>query len=94
VAKVLPGQEFVETTGAKLVHEGVGGIKKLVEHVLAAGGGSIFVDEAYQLTPANPNGSSSAGSGVMDYLLTEMENNIGQIIFIFAGYNKVRSNRV
>ncbi|KAI0085776.1 P-loop containing nucleoside triphosphate hydrolase protein [Irpex rosettiformis] len=81
---VLPGDEFVETTGSRLANEGVPGIKKKLEDVLKAGGGAIFIDEAYQLT-----GSSNFGGGqVLDFLLAEMENNVGKLVFILAGYNR------
>lgn len=82
--EVLPGNEFVETTGSSLANDGVPGAKKLIEGVINAGGGAIFIDEAYQLA----SGSSFQGSPVLDFLLPEMENNIGTIVFILAGYNK------
>ena len=81
---VLPGDEFVETTGSRLANDGIPGIKKKLEEVLKAGGGAIFIDEAYQLT-----GSSNFGGGqVLDFLLAEMENNVGKLVFILAGYNR------
>jgi hypothetical protein len=43
----LPGDEFVETTGAKLANEGVQGCKKLLENIKKSGGGALFIDEAY-----------------------------------------------
>ena len=49
-----------------------------------AGGGAFFIDEAYQLTASHNYG----GASVLDYLLTEMENNVGKIVFIVAGYNR------
>jgi AAA lid domain len=52
--------------------------------VVNAGGGVIFVDEAYQLT----SGNSYGGGAVLDYLLAEMENQVGTIVFILAGYNR------
>ncbi|KAJ7857548.1 P-loop containing nucleoside triphosphate hydrolase protein [Mycena leptocephala] len=81
---VLPGNAFEETTGSSIANEGVKGAKDLLEKVRNAGGGAVFVDEAYQLVSSHNTG----GGGVLDYLLAEMENNIGQIIFILAGYNK------
>ncbi|KAJ7116098.1 P-loop containing nucleoside triphosphate hydrolase protein [Mycena filopes] len=81
---ILPGNEFVETTGSRLSNEGVAGVTKMLERLLAAGGGTIFVDEAYQLTsPQNYQGPQ-----VLDFLLAEMENNVGSAVFIFAGYEK------
>jgi Cdc6-like AAA superfamily ATPase len=56
----------------------------MVEETLKAGGGCIFIDEAYQLTSQQNFG----GAQVLDYLLAEMENNIGKLVFILAGYSK------
>ena len=80
----IPGATFIETTGAKLSNEGVSGTKKILDGVLEAGGGAIFVDEAYQLV----SGSSYGGGAVLDYLLAEIENNTGKLVFMFAGYEK------
>ena len=82
--KITPGDQFIETTGSVLANEGVDGIKKTVENVVKAGGGVIFVDEAYQLT----SGNSYGGGAVLDFLLAEMENQVGTIVFILAGYNR------
>lgn len=80
----LPGDEFVETTGAKLANEGVQGCKKILDDIVKAGGGALFIDEAYQLT----SGSSFGGAAVLDFLLAEVENLTGKVVFILAGYNK------
>ena len=81
---VLPGTEFFETTASRLANEGVAGAKKHVETILNAGGGAFFVDEAYQLA----NGHNMGGSSVLDFLLAEIENQVGKIVFILAGYSK------
>ncbi|KAJ7756428.1 P-loop containing nucleoside triphosphate hydrolase protein [Mycena maculata] len=80
---VIPGTLFIETTGSLLSHEGVNGIRGHIEKVENAGGGAIFIDEAYQLTSGYGQGNQ-----VLDYLLAEMENKVGVIVFIFAGYKK------
>jgi DNA replication protein DnaC len=80
----LPGDEFVETTGAKLANEGVQGCTKILDGIKNAGGGALFIDEAYQLI----SGSSFGGSAVLDYLLAEVENLTGKVVFILAGYNE------
>lgn len=82
--EVLPGSEFIETTGSRLANEGVAGIKKHLETIINAGGGAIFVDETYQLTGEY----NFQGSQVLDFMLAEMENHIGTIVFIFAGYDE------
>ena len=80
----LPGDAFVETTGSRLANDGVAGIKKHIEGIHNAGGGALFLDEAYQLADQHYFG----GRQVLDFLLAEMENNVGKIVFILAGYNK------
>lgn len=75
----------METTGARLTNDGVAGAKKILEGILSTGGGALFLDEAYQLTEEH---NQNAGRQVLDFLLAEMENNVGKIIFILAGYNK------
>ena len=82
--KITPGDIFIETTGSRLANEGVAAIKTTVENMVNAGGGVIFVDEAYQLTSGNNYG----GGAVLDFLLAEMENQVGTIVFILAGYNR------
>jgi hypothetical protein len=67
-----------------LANDGVAGIKKHIEEVVNGGGGAIFVDEAYQLASEH----NYQGSQVLDFLLAEMENKVGTIVFILAGYNK------
>ena len=52
--------------------------------MLDEGGGVFFIDEAYQLV----SGNSFGGKAVLDYLLAEVENLTGKIIFILAGYQK------
>jgi SpoVK/Ycf46/Vps4 family AAA+-type ATPase len=84
---VIPGYTFLETTGASLAHEGVAGAKKLVDDALKAGGGAIFIDEAYQLTSQKDRATHQGGQ-VLDFLLAEMENQVGKIVFILAGYSK------
>ncbi|KXJ91021.1 putative AAA family ATPase [Microdochium bolleyi] len=81
---VIPGAAFVETTGSKLANGGVSGCEKLIQSVLNDGGGAVFIDETYQLT----SGNSPGGAAVLDYLLPEVENLTGKIVFVLAGYSK------
>lgn len=81
---VIPGADFKEETGASLANAGVNGCKKLVEDMLNNGGGVLFIDEAYQLT----SGNSYGGGAVLDYLLAEVENLSGKVVFVLAGYDK------
>eukprot|EP00930_Biecheleria_cincta_P074284 TRINITY_DN6148_c0_g3_i1.p1 TRINITY_DN6148_c0_g3~~TRINITY_DN6148_c0_g3_i1.p1 ORF type:complete len:2010 (+),score=360.50 TRINITY_DN6148_c0_g3_i1:98-6127(+) len=83
--KCVLGREapFKETSGAKLISDGVDKLRKLVEEELKDGG-VLFIDEAYQLNPkTNPFGGS-----ILDYLLPEMENRRGKLVVIIAGYCK------
>jgi hypothetical protein len=49
-----------------------------------AEGGVYFIDEAYQLA----EGHNFGGKTVLDYLLAEIENLTGRVVFVFAGYRK------
>ncbi len=80
----LPGSIIFETSGSSLSDDGVSGCKKHIEKLLNGGGGALFIDEAYQLA----SGHSPAGRQVLDFLLAEVENRTGKIVFILAGYNK------
>ncbi|KAH6848029.1 P-loop containing nucleoside triphosphate hydrolase protein [Chaetomium sp. MPI-CAGE-AT-0009] len=81
---VIPGSCFKENTGAGLANLGVSGCKALVDDILNEGGGVLFIDEAYQLT----SGNNPGGGAVLDYLLAEVENLRGKVVFVLAGYNK------
>ncbi|KAF2189155.1 P-loop containing nucleoside triphosphate hydrolase protein [Zopfia rhizophila CBS 207.26] len=80
----LPGDLFVETSGSGLANDGVNACKKHIEDILNNGGGVFFIDEAYQLV----SGHSYGGKAVLDYLLAEIENLTGKVVFVLAGYNK------
>jgi hypothetical protein len=51
---------------------------------LNSGGGAFFLDEAYQLA----DGNNPGGASILDFLLAEIENQVGKIVFILAGYSK------
>ncbi|KAG5662550.1 hypothetical protein KAF25_004968 [Fusarium avenaceum] len=80
----IAGSLFKEVTGSKLANMGVAGCEKLLEEVNNGGGGCVFIDEAYQLT----SGNSPGGKAVLDFLLAEVENQRGKIVFVLAGYSK------
>lgn len=82
--KVLSGDGFIETTGSHLGHGGTAEVKDHLKKLKNSGGGVYFIDEAYQLTDAHNHG----GKAVLDYLLTEIENLTGEVVFVFAGYRK------
>ena len=78
----IPGTRFKEVSGAKLANIGVTGCEKLLEKIKGDGGGCLFIDEAYQLS----SGNSPGGKAVLDFLLAEVENSRGKIVFVLAGY--------
>jgi SpoVK/Ycf46/Vps4 family AAA+-type ATPase len=80
----LPGEHFLETTGAALANDGVSACKAHIDTILEKGGGVFFIDEAYQLV----SGNSFGGKAVLDFLLAEIENLTGKIVFVLAGYHK------
>ncbi|KAH8702661.1 hypothetical protein GQ44DRAFT_51350 [Phaeosphaeriaceae sp. PMI808] len=71
-------------TGSSLAHEGVLGAKKRIEAIITGGGGAFFIDEAYQLA----SGDNFGGKAVLDFLLAEIEERVGKIVFILVGYTK------
>ena len=54
----------------------------MIDGLVKAGGGVLFIDEAYQL--ASPN--TFGGRNVLDFILAEIEEQRGTIAFILAGY--------
>jgi hypothetical protein len=82
--QVLSGDGFVETTGSRLAHGGVAEVKDHFKVLENSGGGVYFIDEAYQLAESHNHG----GKTVLDFLLAEIENLVGKVVFVFAGYRK------
>ncbi|KAK6344622.1 hypothetical protein TWF718_006580 [Orbilia javanica] len=81
---VLEGLSYVETTGARLAHDGINGLQDIFSQLLSSNGGTLFIDEAYQLVTSG----ALEGKQVLDFLLSEMEKHVGKIIVIISGYNK------
>ena len=80
----LPGGHFFESSGSALANDGVSACKAHIDDILQEGGGVFFIDEAYQLV----SGNSPGGKAVLDYLLAEIENLTGKVVFVLAGYQK------
>jgi Cdc6-like AAA superfamily ATPase len=80
----LPGEHFFESSGSSLANDGVSACKTHIDKILVEGGGVFFIDEAYQLV----SGNSFGGKAVLDYLLAEIENLTGKVVFVLAGYHK------
>lgn len=79
------GSSYIkETSGAKLCTKGSGGTMRMFRRMLGRrDGGTLFVDEAYQLTAPYMEG---VGRSILDLILTTMENNIGKLAVVFVGY--------
>jgi probable Rubsico expression protein CbbX len=57
---------------------------KTKEAISRAAGGVLFIDEAYYLF--RPENERDYGQEVIEILLTEMENERGSLVVVFAGY--------
>ena len=76
---------FREISGAKLIYDGIKGLKDMLDEMKEAGGGIIFVDEAYQLK------SDREGKKALDFILPlaeKLQTEYGDLVWIFAGYKK------
>lgn len=83
---VLPeGSILFDVTAASLINKGVSHLEEMLEKIKKAGGGVIFVDEAYQLA------GDKAGEKVLDFILPlsdALDGAFGKLVWIFAGYCK------
>ncbi|KAJ4309602.1 hypothetical protein N0V84_011415 [Fusarium piperis] len=77
-AGVTQTLRFREISGALLVSQGIDQVAKVLSS------GVVFIDEAYQLTASHVPG----GRQILDVIHTHMENSIGGLVVIFAGYTK------
>ena len=72
----------MEISGSKLLNGGVNEAKKLLGDIYQRKGGVLFIDEAYQLDPARERN----GAQILDYVLSEVENNRDRLVIVLAGY--------
>lgn len=79
-----PSALFKECSAAKLISDGMKDWVSLVDSVDQAGGGAIFIDEAYLLEPA----TSHVGKQIVNHLLTASEDLRHRVVFILAGYKR------
>jgi len=84
----LPSDHVVETDREDLVAGFVGQTaiktRKVLEQAL---GGTLFIDEAYSLTP-NRGAAEDFGKEAIDTLLKFMEDQRGRMIVVAAGYDR------
>ncbi|MFZ4616510.1 MAG: AAA family ATPase [Rectinemataceae bacterium] len=84
---LLPDDKLVERGGKDLLGQYIGQTKdKVHELVDMAMGGTLFIDEAYTLTP--DTGMDSYSKEAIDTLLKRLEDDRGKFICIAAGYKK------
>lgn len=83
---ILPEESiFKETSGARLINDGIAGLTGMLDDIKAAGGGVLFVDEAYQLV------TDREGKKVLDFILPlaeSLDSDYGSLVWVFAGYKK------
>ncbi|GAW18466.1 hypothetical protein ANO14919_079420 [Xylariales sp. No.14919] len=79
----VPNDSLTVITGARLVSDGVRGCSFLLDK-LKSTGGVLLVEEAHQIASADGGG----GGQIIDYLLSEVENLKGKVVFLFSGYGK------
>jgi hypothetical protein len=79
-----PSTAFQELKAARLIFGDTELCEQIIQDVLNAAGGAFFIDGAYRLASVQ----SSEGRQVLDFLLSEVENHTGKILFILACYSK------
>ncbi len=83
---ILERGDLVEVNRDKLVSIYQGGSEKLIDQYLEqAMGGTLFIDEAYQLTQYGPD---DPGHKAVEVLLKRMEDDRGKFIVLVAGYKE------
>lgn len=84
LTKATPEPYFVEESAASLLIKNAEGLSIILKDMVAAGGGVLFVDEAYGLDPKH----SEDGRIIFDLLLTYAENHRDVLTIILAGYKE------
>ena len=83
---VLPENSITfDVTAASLKNKGISYLEELLDKVKEAGGGVVFIDEAYQL------GTDQIGGKIIDFILPiceSLDGQYGKLVWIFAGYPK------
>lgn len=79
---------FKDLYGAYVGHS----LKAINEKIEKAKGGVFFLDEAHQLDNSESHGNNTFSKEIMNALITSLENNRKDTVFIFAGYRKEMKN--
>ena len=83
---VLPERSIlIDVTAASLKCKGVSHLEDLLNKIKEAGGGVLFIDEAYQLK------LDKEGERILDFILPlaeSLDGPYGKLVWIFAGYPK------
>lgn len=83
---IISKGHLIETERSEMIGSHIGHTEKNTKRIVEqAIGGVLFVDEAYQLMPKDKS-SNDFGIQAIETLITELENNRGKFIAIFAGY--------
>ncbi|ART78177.1 hypothetical protein B4U37_19965 [Sutcliffiella horikoshii] len=83
---VLERGSLIEVNRDKLIGTHVGESEKLItQYMDQAMGGTLFIDEAYQLTQY---GAEDPGHKVIEILLKRMEDDRGKFLVLVAGYER------
>lgn len=84
---ILPKGHLVEADRQMLVASYVGQTAERTKEVIdRAMGGTLFIDEAYALSPKSEGNDSDFGHEAIDTLLKRMEDDRGKFLVIAAGY--------
>jgi len=84
---ILPRGHLVEADRQMLVASYVGQTAQRTKEIIdRAMGGTLFIDEAYMLSPKSEGNESDFGHEAIDTLLKRMEDDRGKFLVIAAGY--------
>jgi len=84
---ILPKGHLVEADRQMLVASYVGQTAERTKEIIdRAMGGTLFIDEAYTLSPKSEGNESDFGHEAIDTLLKRMEDDRGKFLVIAAGY--------